>query len=124
MNKILEFLYRHLVFILFLILEVGAFLLVINKNDLQRSVAFRYATTVSAWAYGVTNSVTDYFGLVEANKLLSEENARLRTELSFIESKMLLGDSIMSSIDDSAEVSYLSAKVIYNTVYDLQNYEQ
>ena len=106
MNKILEFLYRHLVFILFLILEVGAFLLVINKNDLQRSVAFRYATTVSAWAYGVTNSVTDYFGLVEANKLLSEENARLRTELSFIESKMLL-DSIMSSIDDSAEVSYL-----------------
>ena len=122
MNKILEFLYRHLVFILFLILEVGAFLLVINKNDLQRSVAFRYATTISAWAYGVTNSVTDYFGLVEANKLLSEENARLRTELSFIESKMLLGDSIMSSIDDSAEVSYLSAKVIYNTVYDLQNY--
>ena len=64
MNKILDFLYKHLAFILFVVLELLAFMLVVNKNDLQRSVAFRYATTLSAWTYNITASVTDYFGLV------------------------------------------------------------
>ena len=122
MNKILEFFYKYLAVVIFFVLEILAFLLVINKNDLQRSVAFRYATTLSAWTYNITNSVTDYFGLVEANRLLSEENARLRTEMSLIESKISLSDSVMSSIDVVSDVSYLSAKVVYNSVYDLQNY--
>ena len=72
MNKILEFFYKYLAVVIFFVLEILAFLLVINKNDLQRSVAFRYATTLSAWTYNITNSVTDNFGLVEANRLLSE----------------------------------------------------
>jgi hypothetical protein len=71
MNKILEFLYKYLTVIVFVVLEVLAFLLVVNKNDLQRSIAFRYATTLSAWTYGIANSVTDYFGLVEINKNLA-----------------------------------------------------
>ena len=122
MNKIFEFFYRHLAIIVFFVLEILAFLLVVNKNDLQRSVVFRASTTLSAWTYNITNSVTDYFGLVEANKLLSEENARLRTEMSLIESKIALSDSAFSVIDTTAEVTYLSAKVVYNSVYDLQNY--
>lgn len=122
MNKIFEFFYRNLAFIVFFVLEVLAFLLVVNKNDLQRSVVFRTATTLSAWTYNVTNSVTDYFGLVEINKSLSEENARLRTEMSLIESKIALADSAFSAIEALPEVSYLSAKVVYNSVYDLQNY--
>ena len=111
--------------IIFLVLEILAFLLVVNKNDLQRSVAFRYATTLSAWTYEITNSVTDYFGLAEANKELSEENARLLTENARYRDLMLCSDS--SGVSNqfgivSARESYLSAKVVYNSVYDLQNY--
>lgn len=122
MNKILEFFYRNLAVIVFFVLELLALLLVVNKNDLQRSVVFRYATTLSAWTYKITNSVTDYFGLVEMNELLSEENARLRTELSLIETKIALSDSALFAVDTLSNVSYLSAKVVYNSVYDLQNY--
>lgn len=122
MNKILEFFYRNLAVIVFFVLELLALLLVVNKNDLQRSVVFRYATTLSAWTYKITNSVTDYFGLVEMNELLSEENARLRTELSLIETKIALSDSALFAVDTLSNVRYLSAKVVYNSVYDLQNY--
>lgn len=125
MNKILEFFYKYLSVIIFLVLEILAFLLVVNKNDLQRSVAFRYATTLSAWTYEITNSVTDYFGLAEANKELSEENARLLTENARYRDLMLCSDS--SGVSNQlgivrARESYLSAKVVYNSVYDLQNY--
>ncbi len=125
MNKILEFFYKYLSVIIFVVLEILAFLLVVNKNDLQRSVAFRYATTLSAWTYEITNLVTDYFGLAEANKELSEENARLLTENARYRDLMLCSDS--SGVSNqlgivSARESYLSAKVVYNSVYDLQNY--
>ena len=116
MNKILEFLYKYLAIIIFVVLEVLAFLLVVNKNDLQRSVAFSYTTTLSAWTYGITNSVTDYFGLVEANKYLSEENARLYKEIA--DYRLQIADSV----EVQSDVDYLSAKVVYNSVYDVQNY--
>jgi rod shape-determining protein MreC len=116
MNKILEFLYKYLVVIIFVVLEMLAFLLVVNKNDLQRSVAFRSVTALSAWTHSLTNSVTDYFGLVEANRYLADENARLYKEIA--DYKTWIADSLVSQ---SAE-NYLSAKVVYNSVYDLQNY--
>ena len=118
MNKILEFLYKYLTVIVFVVLEVLAFLLVVNKNDLQRSIAFRYATTLSAWTYGIANSVTDYFGLVEINKNLAEENARLYKENADYKSLLANNDTVIGFGGEN----YLSAKVVYNSVYDLQNY--
>lgn len=122
MNKILEFFYKYLTVIIFVILEVLAFGLVVNKNDLQRSVAFRYATTLSAWTYGVANSVTDYFGLGEINKQLAEENARLHREIADYRLQIAEGGlQVADSVKAQSEENYLSAKVVYNSVYDLQN---
>lgn len=122
MNKILEFFYKYLSVVIFLILEILAFLLVVNKNDLQRSVAFRYATTLSAWTYEVTNLVTDYFGLAEANKYLAEENARLYKEIADYKSKFVDSVDVQSMVTYQSSEIYLSAKVVFNSVYDLQNY--
>lgn len=122
MNKILEFFYKYLSVVIFLILEILAFLLVVNKNDLQRSVAFRYATTFSAWTYEVTNLVTDYFGLAEANKYLAEENARLYKEIADYKSKFVDSVDVQSMVTYQSSENYLSAKVVFNSVYDLQNY--
>ena len=116
MNKILEFFYKYLAVVVFFVLEILAFLLVVNKNDLQRSVAFRSATALSAWTHGITNSVTDYFGLAEANRYLAEENARLYKEIA--DYKTWIADSLVVQSTEN----YLSAKVVYNSVYDLQNY--
>ena len=123
MNKILEFFYKYLVVILFVVLETIAFLLVVNKNDLQRSVAFRYATTLSAWTYSITNSVTDYFGLAEVNRLLVEENARLHEQIADYRLQLTLGGvHEVDSVASDGKVNFLTAKVVYNSVYDLQNY--
>lgn len=123
MNKILEFFYKYLTVIIFVILEVLAFGLVVNKNDLQRSVAFRYATTLSAWTCGVANSVTDYFGLGEINKQLAEENARLHREIADYRLQIAGGGlKVADSVKTQSAENYLSAKVVYNSVYDLQNY--
>ena len=122
MNKILEFLYKKLHFIVFVILEVLAILLLVNKNDLQRSVAFRYVTTLTAWTYEKTNAITDYFGLIEVNELLVEENIRLRNENILLEAKIEVNDSILTAHHIETKVDYISAKVVYNSVYDLQNF--
>ncbi len=122
MNKILEFFYKYLSVVIFLVLEILAFLLVVNKNDLQRSVAFRYATTLSAWTYETTNLVTDYFGLAESNKYLAEENARLYKEIADYKSQVVDSVLIQSGEKSQSTESYLSAKVVFNSVYDLQNY--
>ena len=122
MNKILDFFYKYLSVVIFLVLEILAFLLVVNKNDLQRSVAFRYATTLSAWTYEVTNLVTDYFGLAEANKYLAEENARLYKEIADYKSKFVDSVDVQSMVTYQSSENYLSAKVVFNSVYDLQNY--
>ena len=123
MNKILEFFYKYLTVIIFVILEVLAFGLVVNKNDLQRSVAFRYATTLSAWTYGVANSVADYFGLGEINKQLAEENARLHREIADYRLQIAGGGlQVADSVKTQSAENYLSAKVVFNSVYDLQNY--
>lgn len=123
MNKILEFFYKYLTVIIFVILEVLAFGLVVNKNDLQRSVAFRYATTLSAWTYGVANSVTEYFGLGKINKQLAEENARLHREIADYRLQIAGGGlKVADSVKTQSAENYLSAKVVYNSVYDLQNY--
>ena len=122
MNKILEFFYKYLSVVIFWVLEILAFLLVVNKNDLQRSVAFRYATTLSAWTYETTNLVTDYFGLAEANKYLAEENARLYKEIADYKSLVVDSVLIQSGEKSQSTESYLSAKVVFNSVYDLQNY--
>ncbi|MBO8440416.1 MAG: rod shape-determining protein MreC [bacterium] len=123
MNKIIAFFVRHIVFFQFVLLEAAAFVLIVNANEFQKSVFFRHATAVMARIYSVTGAVGDYFGLREVNDALARENAGLRNEIEALKEQVahLTHDTLIMS-RRHPDLRYIEAKVVYNSVYHVQNY--
>ena len=81
MQTLLKFILRYGNFLLFLLLEVAAFLLVVWSNAYPRSSALSTANRLVAWQYEMVAEVTGYFGLKGVNERLAAENALLRSQL-------------------------------------------
>ena len=81
MQSLLKFILRYGNFLLFLLLEVAAFLLVVWSNAYPRSSALSTANRLVAWQYEMVAEVTGYFGLKGVNERLAAENAALRSQL-------------------------------------------
>ena len=81
MQSLLKFILRYGNFLLFLLLEVAAFLLVVWSNAYPRSSALSTANRLVAWQYEMVAEVTGYFGLKGVNERLAAENASLRSQL-------------------------------------------
>lgn len=81
MQALLKFILRYGNFLLFILLEVAAFLLVVWSNAYPRSSALSTANRLVAWQYEMVSEVTGYFGLKGVNERLAAENAALRSRL-------------------------------------------
>ncbi|MGM9826399.1 MAG: rod shape-determining protein MreC [Paludibacteraceae bacterium] len=81
MQALLKFILRYGNFLLFILLEVAAFLLVVWSNAYPRSSALSTANRLVAWQYEMVSEVTGYFGLKGVNERLAAENAALRSTL-------------------------------------------
>ncbi len=123
MNRIIAFFLKHVVFFQFLLLEVLSFMLIVNANEFQRSVFFRYATAAMANVYEVTGAVADYFGLRSVNDALAQENAELKNEIEGLREQVayLTHDTLIMS-ELHQDLRYIGAKVVYNSVSQMQNY--
>ncbi|MGN0235767.1 MAG: rod shape-determining protein MreC [Paludibacteraceae bacterium] len=75
----LKFILRYGNFLLFILLEVAAFLLVVWCNAYPRSSVLSTANRLVAWQYEMVSEVTGYFGLKGVNDRLAAENAILRS---------------------------------------------
>ena len=111
MQTLLKILQRYSNFLVFLILEVAAFLLIVYNNAAPRSHVLSSANAFIAWQYEQENEVRGYFFLRQANEQLAVENAALRSRLESMES----GESDPS-------VQYMPAKVVQMTTDELHNY--
>lgn len=121
MKSLLKFILRHSNFLVFLLLEVGALLLVVNNNDYPHSRYLSTANKVVAWNYRVMDAITSYFGLRHTNLLLAEENAMLRNELTRLQN--LAEDSIENSYQYAhLQQYYIPARVIQITTHNAHNY--
>ena len=106
MQNLIAILYKYSAFFLFLLLQVVCFsLLFSNYNTYHHSVFASSSNTIIGSIYSTTSSITDYFNLSEENRLLQEENTRLKNQL--------LGSTI--------EVGQLYTRV--NDTLRLQQYE-
>ena len=81
MQTLLKFILRYGNFLLFILLEVAAFMLVGWSNAYPRSSVLSTANRFVAWQYEVVSEVTGYFGLKGVNERLAAENAALRSQL-------------------------------------------
>jgi rod shape-determining protein MreC len=126
MRKLIAFLIKYSIVILFISLELLSFGLIVNNNGYQKSVFFSSGNTALASLYEISNSVVEYFYLRQANDGLANENTQLKNEIVVLRNKLqsIIPDSALTavSVDPQNEISYIYAKVIHNSTNKMQNY--
>ena len=71
MKNLLQFLTRYSNFLIFLILEVVAFILITTTNHYQQSATWSAANKIVASIQHLATNITDYFSLREENVRLA-----------------------------------------------------
>ena len=111
MQNLLKILLRYSNFLVFIALEVAAFLLIIFNNPYPRSSVLSTANDVVAWQNEQVSEVSGYFSLRTQNEQLAVENAELRNQICSMKSEQI-----------GEPISYLPAKVVQMTTDELHNY--
>ena len=123
MLNLIQFLLRYSNFLIFLILEVVAFILICTFNEYQQSAVWSGANRMAAGTNQIKTNIVEYFNLRANNTALAEENAQLKTEL------MLLSNNLEATrernnqyIYSHLDWDYIPAKVIGLTTNKQHNY--
>jgi len=111
MQNLLKILLRYSNFLVFVALEVAAFLLISVHNAAPRSGMLSTANDVIAWQYKQLSEITGYFSLRSQNEQLALENAALRNQICS-----------MDSMQNRNVMHYTAAKVVQMTTHELHNY--
>ncbi len=138
MRNLLLFIARYHAFFVFLLLELICFFLIYQNNFYHRTLFVNSANEVAGNFYLTLNNVQNYFRLKKVNDSLLHENTRLRTRLRNLKvRKRVLGgtqevnsfyirstdSSRHGSLPDSLQrYDYISARVINNSVDQVNNY--
>lgn len=70
--------------LLFLVLEIIAIVLIVQKKSIQGADILSSSNAVAGYLYKKKSDVTYYFGLKDVNEALVEENSRLRNEIALL----------------------------------------
>ncbi len=123
MKNLLQFITRYSNFLIFLILEVVAFILITTTNHYQQSATWSAANRFVASIQQTMTNISDYFSLRKENEKLLQENADLKTQL------MLMNNVLESNhereeqyIYSHLDWEYIPAKVIGITTHKQHNY--
>lgn len=113
MRNLFQFLNKNQHLVLFLLLELLALALVIQNNSFHRSAFINSTNGVTSNIYKNVNNINNYFSLKETNKMLLQENAKLRSTITYLNTEN--GSSIFPQ-------HFISSQVINNSVANINNY--
>lgn len=85
MNSIFQFLYKHLHWLVFVVLEIVCFVLLFSFNGFQGSIYLSTANVVSARLMVGKSRVASYFALDQTNEALAVQNAILQQRVTELE---------------------------------------
>lgn len=128
MKNIFIFIRRYFNFLFFLVLQILSLFFLVRYNATHEAV---YAGVANEWTGRINeqyNKVQNYFHLKENNRLLLEENTRLKNMLRIDfenpdSSKVVVLDSLVTDTSGRRrKFSWLPAKVVNNTVSQQLNY--
>ncbi|HPY82119.1 MAG TPA: rod shape-determining protein MreC [Bacteroidales bacterium] len=122
MKNLLIFIIKHHFFLLFLLFEVIAIVLVVQYNEPQKIKFESVSNTMYSQLYSATNSISQYFNLRTINEQLSQENAILRAS---IEDSKLSIEMHSEQVFDSVfkqQYQYIPAKILNSSISKPHNY--
>lgn len=117
MLRLFTYILRYNFTFIFLLLEVAAFVLII-QNNYQRSSFLNSSNSLTGSVLETSSNVSEYFSLKKTNVLLAEENRLLRQQL---ESSFVMTDS-NTFIQKDSLFRFLHARVIKNSINKQKNY--
>lgn len=123
MRQINYFIKKSRYFLLFIVLEILALIVIIQNHAYHQSVYVNSANSITGSVYKKVNSINEFFHLKIDNQLLNEENARLKNLLEARENGYVL-DSF-TAIDTThyfQKYEYSVAKIINNNYTKRSNF--
>ncbi len=123
MDSLLKFFYDNRAFFTFLTLELFCAFLIVQNNQYQSASYFNSSNRLVANINGFSQGMREYFSLLDINKEVADENARLRRKLEqrnqsiySLETREIKDVAIINRFD------YVSAKVVNNTTSFFKNF--
>lgn len=122
MQSLLKFIQKYSNFLVFLTLEVVAFLLLTSYHEYPKSSFLSTANAIAVWNYKVTNDISSYFRLRQTNEYLEEENTTLRNQIIALQNQ--LEDSVETAQYQYSHLDYhcQPARVVQLTTNRQHNY--
>lgn len=114
MRNLFQFISKNHVLLLFIVLELVAFLMIVQNNSFQRTAFLNSTNGLTSNIFRTITTWQDYWSLKSTNHQLTLENATLKMLISMSGTN----DSISSILPNR----YISAMVINNSVAKRNNY--
>lgn len=116
MRSLIQFILKYQNFILFLLLELAALLLVVNKNSYQNAKFYTWSLSTMGSVYEKQSELTDFFSLKITNQELATENAILKELL--IKGSSTSSSALLSIQDPLSEkdIDIIPSKIVHATV--------
>jgi rod shape-determining protein MreC len=121
MRTLLRFIRKYSNFLLFLLLETLAVVLMVEGSSFQRSKIVGLNRQVSGFLYSKIDGAREYLSLKEMNQLLVLENLELRNRLE-VYRRMTDSATVRRDFSDSVQFFYTPARVVNNSVSKQYNY--
>lgn len=121
MRTLLRFIQKYSDFLLFLVLETVAIILMAQGSEFQRSKIVGINRQVSGLIYDKLDGSREYLSLKKANSILSDENTALRNRIEQMEA-LLDSSVIQTELKNDYQYHFVPARVIHNSVYKQYNY--
>jgi len=120
MQQIINFVIRNKTFLLFFLLFGIALALTIQSHSYHRSKFINSANSLTGGVYSFSNSIDKYFSLEKENKILSEENKRLREAL--FNTSASANSSFIDTSYSRKRYKVITAEVYKNSYSSTNNY--
>lgn len=124
MKGLLEFLYKHNHWLLFILLEGISLVMMFSLNDYQGSVWLTSANTATGSVLEVKQRVTGYFGLQSENERLAEQNAQLTAQVFGLQQALDSTALVRLTAETVSQWPFgvVPATVVENSTGKLNNY--
>jgi rod shape-determining protein MreC len=121
MRTLLKLIRKYSDFLLFLLLEIVAVILLVRGTYYQQSKIINLNREVSGFFYSKVNGAREYFSLKDVNEELVLENSELRNRLDIL-SGIADTSGVLRLLEDEQRYFYVPSRVVHNTVFKQYNY--